>query len=145
MNLYVLDASVAAKCVLPPADEPLVSEAMELLDAYVEGRVRLVVPDVFWPEIGNVLWKAVRFGRMSRQNAGDALQTFRERRIPTSPSQPLMEQAFSIAVAFDRAIYDCMYIALAIVSRSQLVTADRRLANSLGAQFPVRWLGAWNL
>ena len=32
--------------------------------------------------------------------------------------------------------------ALAVHSKAQLITADERLANSLAAHFPVRWLGA---
>jgi predicted nucleic acid-binding protein len=34
------------------------------------------------------------------------------------------------------------YVALAIQSKAQLITADERLANSLAAHLPVKWLGA---
>ena len=59
MTAYVLDASVAAKWFLHPVRETLTSEALQLLHEYVAGRVRLPVPDLFWSEFGNVLWKAV--------------------------------------------------------------------------------------
>ena len=43
-----------------------------------------------------------------------------------------------------RAVYDCLYVALAVQSKSDLVTADERLANALAARFPVKWLGAFS-
>jgi predicted nucleic acid-binding protein len=39
-------------------------------------------------------------------------------------------------------VYDSLYVALATLTNSQLITADERLANSLAARFPVKWLGA---
>jgi predicted nucleic acid-binding protein len=53
-----------------------------------------------------------------------------------------MGEALRIAFAYDRAVYDCLYVALAIQSKSQLITADERLANALAAYLPVKWLGA---
>ena len=68
MTSFVLDASVAAKWMLPAKDELLRPEAYRLLDAYGAGEVSLVVPDVFWAECGNIVWKAVRqLGREPHQ------------------------------------------------------------------------------
>jgi len=39
-------------------------------------------------------------------------------------------------------VYDALYVALALDSKSQLVTADARLANALAAHLPVKWLGS---
>ena len=65
MTTVVLDASVAAKWFRPPADETLLEEALDLLGRYTKGEVRFIVPDLFWPEFGNILWKAMRQGRCS--------------------------------------------------------------------------------
>jgi predicted nucleic acid-binding protein len=92
--------------------------------------------------MGNILWKAVRKERISRQSADDALQSMSELRIPTLPSQPLLRDAFTIAARFQCTVYDCTYVALAVASERPLVTADERLANALAAHFPVRWLGS---
>jgi predicted nucleic acid-binding protein len=45
-------------------------------------------------------------------------------------------------MAYERTVYDCLYVVLAVHSKAQLITADERLANSLAAHFPVKWLGA---
>ena len=142
MNTYVIDASVAAKWVLPAGGETLTREALELLKGYVAGEVRFVVPDLFWAEFANVLWKAVRQGRLRVVSAESGLRAMRERNFPTVSSHTLLLEAFAIATAFDRAVYDCLYVALAMTSKSQMVTADERLANALAAHLPVKWLGS---
>jgi predicted nucleic acid-binding protein len=54
----------------------------------------------------------------------------------------LMEQALPIALNFGIALYDCLYVALALQAKADLITADERLANAMAARFPVKWLGA---
>ena len=142
MTACILDASVAAKWFLPGASETLAAEAADLLASYSAGRLRLLVPDLFWPEVGNVLWKAARQGRMSRASAEQAIAALEGRRIPTARTAPLLSAAFTIAMSTDRTVYDSVYVALAVLSNMPLVTADERLANALAARFPVRWLGA---
>jgi predicted nucleic acid-binding protein len=138
----VLDASVAAKWFLPAKGESLTTEAMDLLRRYVRGEVVLIVPDLFWAELGNLLWKATRHGRCTKAAAEAALASLKERNLPTVSSITLQELAFGIAVAFDRTVYDSLYVALAVDSNGQLITADERLANALAARLPVKWLGA---
>jgi predicted nucleic acid-binding protein len=142
MTSFVLDASVAAKWMLPAKEELLRPEAFRLLDAYGSGDVNLIVPDVFWAECGNIVWKAVRQRRLDRVGAEQAIVSLMRRNIPTIPSLELLQKAVSIAFDFDRAVYDCLYVALAVESKKQLITADERLANALAARFPVKWLGA---
>lgn len=144
MRGIVIDASVAAKWFLPAAGEPLSEEAAALLQRYVRGEVRFLVPDLFWAELANVLWKAARQGRCTGAAAQQAVAAMRKRNLPTVPSQVLLDQALALAIALDRSAYDCLYVVLAIRSKTHLVTADERLANALAVRFPVKWLGsAW--
>lgn len=141
MKAWVLDASVAAKWFLPPAQETLMDEALMLLEDYAKGRVRFVAPDIFWPECGNVLLKAVRLGRITHDAAEEALTTLEAAKITTMPTSSLLKDSFAIAVTFGRRVYDCAYVAL-VATNTPLLTADERLANALGARFPVHWLGS---
>jgi len=140
VSLLVLDASVAAKWSLK--DETLVDEAVALLDSYNRGEIQLIVPDLFWVEFGNILWKAVRRGRCMRNAADINIAALKDLNLTTVPSEGLVEHAFNIATHFDRTFYDSIYVALAVESRAQLITADERLANALAAHLPVKWLGA---
>lgn len=141
MSDVVLDAGVAAKWWLA-GKEDLRAEALDLLKHYAEGQVRFVVPDLFWPELGNIFWKAVRQQRCSRSLVEAALAETRDHKFPTFSSRDLLADAFAIATTFDRTVYDSLYVALAVGLKAELVTADERLANALAAYFPVKWLGA---
>jgi len=139
----VLDVSVAVKWVLPPADEDHADKAVELLSRHRTGEIMFVVPDLFWEEYGNVLWKAVRTRRMSRADAEDAIEKLATETWASVPSRGLLPEAFTIATVYDRAIYDSLYVVLAVLARAELITADERLANALAAHLPVKWLGAY--
>ena len=142
MSVIVVDGSVAAKWFLPPSGEPLSAEARRLLSAYEDGRVRFMVPDLFWAECANILWKAVRQGRWTLRAAEDAMRLLKQQPFPTTSAPDLLEEAFSIAATFDRSVYDSLYVALAVRLKADLVTADERLANALAAHLPVKWLGS---
>lgn len=143
MNTLVVDASVAAKWVLPPRGETLVPEALRLLDLYVGGQARFVVPDLFWAEFGNVLWKAVRQQRLTAGVAVQAINAMRSRGFPSVASERLLPDALPMALSTGRTVYDCIYVALAMASKAEFVTADEKLANALAARLPVKWLGAF--
>ena len=142
MTGYILDASVAAKWFLPMQGEPLAAESISLLESLSKGRISASVPDLFWPEIGNVFWKAARIGRISERTAHEAITTLEDLKIPTVSTAGLTSDALSIALRFQRTVYDSIYVALAMESGRVLVTADERLANAMSAYFPVRWLGS---
>ncbi|HEV2387024.1 MAG TPA: type II toxin-antitoxin system VapC family toxin [Candidatus Acidoferrales bacterium] len=137
-----MDASVAAKWFLPASGETLIEEAFVLLRRYAKGEIRLLVPDLFWAEFGDLPWKAARQGRCTRTTAQSALTSLGDRKLPTVSTLALLDTAFAIALAFDRTVCDSLCVALAVHSKAVLVTADERLANALAAQLPVKWLGA---
>ena len=141
MSLLVLDASVAAKWYLPRVDEPLAEEALALLRQYSAGNIQFVVPDLFWAEFGNILWKCVRNGRISAKSASDALTGILEYSFPTVGATELAEVALAIALSTGRTVYDAIYVALAVQRNAAFVTADERLVNSIATHWPVKWLG----
>lgn len=143
MRSLVIDASIAAKWILPAASEPLKAEALRLLDDYGAGNVDFVVPDIFWAECGSIIWKAVRRQRLPQLDAEQSLELMMRREFPTVPTKTLLPDATRIAFDFGCSVYDSLYVALASKSKKQLITADERLANALAARSPVKWLGAY--
>jgi len=138
----VIDASVAGKWVLPSAEEPYSKSALALLERYYLKEIQIVVPDLFWAEIGNVLWKAARTQRMTIGDARTGLLKIISCNFPTVSSFSLLNRAFDIATTFGRSFYDCLYVALAESSETELITADEKLVNALALRCPVKWLGA---
>ncbi len=143
MIVCVVDASVAAKWLLPAAGEGLLEQANRLAAFHVRRELQLLAPDLIEAEIGNVLWKAVRRNRISQAKAENSLRLFTALSIQVVPTADLLVQALRIAVAFERSFYDSLYVALAMSTNTELITADERLVNALGSRFPVRWLGAF--
>lgn len=142
MSTIVLDTSVAVKFVFPLLGEPLVDEATEVFDHYRQGKTNLLVPDIFWAEIGNVAWKGVRQGRWSRAVAETAISELHAENFPTMSSRLLVRDALAIALNYNRSVYDSLYVSLAVATRSTMISADERLVNGLAAHFPIKWLGA---
>jgi len=143
LTALVLDASVAMKWAIPSAKETLAAESLQLLKRYTDGDINFIVPDVFWAEIGNVLWKGVRQRRWPQAVAERATSEIRGQDFFTVSSLELLADAMKIALVHDRSVYDCLYVALAIQFKTEMITADEGLANALAARLPVKWLGAF--
>lgn len=143
MNAFVLDASVAVKWCLPAESDTFVPQAEQLLAAYRRRDTQLLVPDLFWPELGNALWKAVRKGTVDQERAERGLESVGALDIPTVSSSHLVAHAMRLAIIYGRTVYDSLYVALALESQTQLITADERVVNALAARLPVKWLGAF--
>ena len=141
MNLVVLDANVAAKWLVW-AGEPFEAEALALLKQRNDGQIDFVVPDLFWAEIGNVVWKAAQRGRCSRDQAGKSIRALQNYDLATAPSDELLEEALRIAHRYQRSFYDSIYLALATSRQIEFITADERLANAVAPHMPLKWLGA---
>ena len=142
MTHLVVDASVAVKWCLPAQQEEFALQAEDLLASYRRSEIGFLVPDLFWVELVNALWKAVRRGKISTESAMSAMSLVRDLDIPIVPSFDLLPQALSLAVSHGRTVYDSVYVALALHSNSEMITADERLASALAAHLPVKWLGA---
>ena len=83
----------------------------------------------------------MRRKRISQAEAENSLRRFAALAIQVVPTSDLLGQALQIAVACDRSFYDSLYVALAVSTGTELITADERLVNALGSRFPIRWLG----
>lgn len=133
MSLYVLDAGVAVKWFIQETDT---ASARKLLHRYVRGDDQLIAPDLLIPECGNVFWKRATRGDLTAQEAENSLQDLLGMNLPLTPSSALIPQAFSLAQTYHQAVYDCLYLSLAITQNCELMTADERFFKSLFRTFP---------
>lgn len=134
---YVVDASVAAKWLLPEAHT---GRAERLL----ANGAALFAPDLLYAEVANVLWKRVLRGEVAEEAADEALALLLQIEIAITPARELLAQAFAIACRFERTVHDAMYVALALQEDAVLVTSDKRLCNAVrgtALKAHIRWLG----
>jgi predicted nucleic acid-binding protein len=105
---------------------------------------RLYVPDLFFIECTNILWKYVwRFGysaEAAQQNVADLVRLL----LCVAPTADLAEAALALALDRGLTAYDAAYVTLAQKLSLPLVTADEALIRRLGGSgVDVRWLGEW--
>ena len=124
MSRYVVDASVVLKWYVP---EIHAAEAC----LYADPSHELLAPDLVVPEVGNALWKKMRRGEISRGQVETAARFLKVSSLIIAPSGSILEEAMDIASKYDRAVYDSLYLALAVARDCPLVTADRKLFNAM--------------
>jgi predicted nucleic acid-binding protein len=89
------------------------------------------VPDLVFPEVGNILWKKVRRGDLTEEQARGIGRLVAVAPLEAHRSAPLLEAALDIAMLTGRTVYDSLYVALAVQMDCRLVTADEKLYNAL--------------
>lgn len=124
MSRYVVDANVAVKWFLPQVS----ADAARRLFTSDHS---LLVPDLLFPEVGNILWKEVRFGLGTAEEARLIITGLNALPLQVYPSKPLMPLAINIALQTQRTVYDSLYLALAMTEGCQMVTADKKFYNAL--------------
>jgi predicted nucleic acid-binding protein len=126
----VIDASVAVKWVVGEEGSDL---AALLLDA------RLFAPDLLCAECSNILWKKVRRGELTSDEAEAACRILEGAEIELLPMRPYLLAATRIAIELDHPAYDSMYLALAEDFDVVLVTADEGLVRKIRQVAPARF------
>jgi len=117
----VVDASVALKWVV---DEPG-SEASIALQ-----HQELIAP-VFWlSEAANALWRRVRIGDLSADEASLRFAQLQAAPVHSVPLEPHVANGLEIGLRLNHPIYDCIYLAIAIEQNTHVITADRRFVTA---------------
>ena len=136
----VVDASVGIKLFLAEED----SDAADALFAQLAQSppARFYVPDLFYSECANILWKYVRrFGYPAgnaRQDVADLLAL----RLQTVSTADVLAPALALALQYDITAYDACYAALAQQLDLPLITADSPLRRKLaGSGIAIHILG----
>jgi predicted nucleic acid-binding protein len=117
--VIVVDASVAVKWVLHEDGE---TQAAALL------RESMAAPSIWLVEAANALWRIERQGRLSPEEADEALAKLR--RAPVTLAEPDPALALTLARELRHPVYDCFYLALAIERDLSVVTADTRFVHA---------------
>lgn len=135
MRTLVLDASIAIKWYFPE----VLSEAALAL---ISDKIQWVVPDLFYAETGNVLWKKVEQGETAIPVALDAMKSLLSLDMDVRATTSLLVPALEIALQFRCTVYDALYLSAAIAVDCPFVTADRKFYDVIG-QTPLREYLLW--
>ncbi|WP_157016461.1 type II toxin-antitoxin system VapC family toxin [Mesorhizobium xinjiangense] len=124
----VVDASVAIKWVVP-------EDGQEEARALTRDR-RLIAPQLIYAECANIVWKKVARGELGREEAIKAAQFIDTFEVWTVSMHTLGPLAVELALDLGHPVYDCFYLALAIVEDCSFVTADIKLHRKVHTRLP---------
>jgi len=126
-SFVVVDASIAIKWVVKMSDSSI---AKALLADWTNKSITLLAPTLFAYEVCNALYKYVRAGQMSYEDAEDGLRQviFPAVELASSEGTVLNMRALRLAHQFNLpATYDAHYLALAERESCECWTSDTRL------------------
>ena len=124
--MIVVDASVAVKWfVAKPGDA-----AAKLL---LQQSHPLIAPDFVIFETLNVLRRKYKRGDIGLSQFRRIAQDLGRYFDHLVPSVQLIERAVELAIKLDHAVYDCAYLACAILETGTLITADDALVRKAAA------------
>jgi predicted nucleic acid-binding protein len=112
--MLIVDASVAVKWVLEENGSP---EAVALAR-----QDTLAEPEFWLLEAANVLWKRSRRGELTAAEAGAALEILDAAPVAPIRLTDVLPEAIRFAFMLDHPVYDCVYIAAAVLNGAVLVT-----------------------
>jgi predicted nucleic acid-binding protein len=120
----VIDASVAIKLYFEEVHSDTAEKCMSQAS-------QLLAPDLIWVETANVVWKRHQRGEISADDAAQIAEQLLNIPFQIHPSDGLLTDALALAMQYNRTVYDCLYLALAISTKSVMITGDKRFANAL--------------
>jgi len=137
MKNCIVDASVVAGAFFREDTSPM---AQTLLTSGCE----LHAPDLIYAEVANVIWKRHARNEIDETESLALLSDILILPVQITPSRQLVEPALKLALRTNRTVYDCLYLALAVQTKSTMVTGDKRFVNALidtPLEKYVSWIG----
>lgn len=126
MSIFVVDASVVVKWFVPEIHADIARRLLQDSHQYV-------APDLLFAETANIIWKKVRRGELAADAAEQVVDDTRRIGVKGVSCRGLAVEAYALAQATGRTVYDSMYLALAIRLQTRMITADQRLQNALAS------------
>jgi predicted nucleic acid-binding protein len=118
----VVDASVAVKWLIAE-EHGVLAEALR--------RREMIAPSLLLIECGNALLRRARSGDIPADSVVGKVRALRLAPVRLVPTERHLEAAITLATQLHHSLYDCLYLALALGERVQLITADQRLVDSI--------------
>lgn len=132
MKTYIIDASVGVKWFF---DEAGKEPADYLIEQLHMDKLKLVVPEIFYLEFASVCLKKSRRGLIKKSETFKILDRMAALSLERYSDYELSDVALENAAQLGLSIYDAVYVALAEIYASPLVTADKNLIHACQKRF----------
>jgi predicted nucleic acid-binding protein len=138
MIACVVDASVIARWFVGDPQAAPVRAARGMRAEALAGQLECHAPRLLFVEVANAIWKECRFGSLPPLEARALIQDLSVLDVVAHDHDPLLPDAFELALAHGLTVYDAMYVALALKRQLPLWTQDARLARNASGVVDVR-------
>ena len=129
ISACVVDASVGIKLFV---DEDGSKQADLLFSVFEKNpNSRFYVPDLFFVECANILWKYVRHYGYPPENASQDIRDLSALALRSVSTADLIAPGLALALEYQITAYDACYAALAEGNKLPLITADQALIRNL--------------
>jgi predicted nucleic acid-binding protein len=128
-DAYIVDARVLIQYFLTETNTP---QVRVLIGGLARGD-RLYVPEFGLLECVNILWRNVRFQGLPQTDGEQMIRDLLDLPLNIKPVSELLPRAFQIGLTHQLAIYDSLYIALALDLDCPLITVDVRQSQAAAA------------
>jgi predicted nucleic acid-binding protein len=125
---YVIDSNICIKLFIP---DPLTAKADTLFLNLQNSGTQFFVPDLFYIEFTNVLWKYVRARQYTVEQSEIAIRRIQAFPLNITSTKDLIADAIKLSVTYGISAYDASYVALSQRTNAPLLTLDAKLANAL--------------
>jgi predicted nucleic acid-binding protein len=137
--LVVPDASILLKWVLKSSDEEDASRALELKSAWLADACNVLVPPLWFYEVGNIV------GQKRPDDAAALMAAMTGLELPEAAPATFLPEALRLMKDRRVTFYDAAYHATALVSAGTFVTADTAYVRKASAEGRVVALRDWKL
>ncbi len=139
----VVDASVGIKLFVAEEQSELADQLFSRLTA--DPPAYFYVPDLFYVECANILWKYTRRFDYPADNARQDVRDLQALALRSVSTADLLVPALELALTFKLTTYDASYAALAQQLNLPLITADVAMQRKLkGSNITVQTLPELN-
>lgn len=133
---HVIDSNICIKLFIP---DVLSAKADALFLNLQNPETQFFVPDLFYIEFANVLWKYIRAGQYTSEQSEIAIQRTQALPLRITPTKDLVLDAIKLSITYGISAYDASYVALSQRTGASLLTLDTKLVNALNtSDFDVR-------
>jgi predicted nucleic acid-binding protein len=124
----VVDTSVCIKYFIA---DPLTAKVNHLFGHLANPQTEIYVPDLFYIECANALWKYVRARMYTAAEVQVDLATLKAFPLRVVSTTDLMVDAVTIGLTYGISAYDASYVALSQQVGATLLTLDGKLVRAL--------------
>jgi predicted nucleic acid-binding protein len=136
--IIVPDTSVLLKWVIESDDEEDRDRALELREAWLSGICDIVLPSLWFFEVGNIL------GIKQAALAPQLMRTLVDYGVEEEAPQAIFEKTFELMRAYKVTFYDAAYHAVAINRSGTMITSDHTYVRRTFKAGHVRRLSDWS-